>query len=127
MKPVKPPKRRRLRAPVEPDLPEAGIGNDPRSALHKMRRHEAIDPASDDPGEYASWNIRSRSRGAHIGQSDDAGTPNEHHLHPTPRASCARKPGLHVPVQPFAGARQCRAKSWLTPFDNAQDRLEGKD
>ncbi|MEO5559431.1 MAG: PHP domain-containing protein, partial [Dokdonella sp.] len=36
MKPPQRPKPRRLRAALEPDLPEAGIGDDPRSALHTL-------------------------------------------------------------------------------------------
>ncbi|MEO7433277.1 MAG: error-prone DNA polymerase [Dokdonella sp.] len=43
MKPPKvprPPKPRRLRAPLEPDLPEAGIGDDPRGVMHRMLKRE---------------------------------------------------------------------------------------
>ena len=41
MNPPKPRKPRRLRAPIEPDLPESE-DTDPRSALYKLRRRETI-------------------------------------------------------------------------------------
>jgi error-prone DNA polymerase len=44
MNPPKPPKPRRLHAPIEPDLPEAGVGDDPRGALHKALRR-GFDPS----------------------------------------------------------------------------------
>ncbi len=40
MKPGKSPKHRRLRAPLEADLAQAGIDDDPRSALHKSKRRQ---------------------------------------------------------------------------------------
>jgi len=46
MKPVPPPKRRRLRPPIEPDLPEIVEGTDPRSSLYKSQRR-ADDRAGD--------------------------------------------------------------------------------
>ncbi|MFI4969077.1 MAG: PHP domain-containing protein, partial [Lysobacterales bacterium] len=45
MKPTKPAKRRRLRAPLEPGIATA-IDDDPRSALHGERRHQATNPAN---------------------------------------------------------------------------------
>ncbi|HEY6941213.1 error-prone DNA polymerase [Dokdonella sp.] len=42
--PPRPPKRRRLRAPLEPGLPGVDpIADDPRSGLHKLRRRPAAD------------------------------------------------------------------------------------
>ena len=51
MKAPRLPKPRRLRAPIEPDLPKAGNGNDPRGALHKALRRGA---GSFDPPRPAS-------------------------------------------------------------------------
>jgi len=70
VKPPKPPKRRRLRAPIEPGL--SGLdphADDPRSALHKQLRRQpaALDAMTGEAEQDAS-------RNAAVAASMDAGT-----------------------------------------------------